>query len=240
MAGSVASMDAGAVASADARLAASGDAGSVPWGVPGPGWVDCPHKLADVIKLPFFYVPVSIPFEADTELPEQVERAGPLVRRVLFLAAHKYFVVVGVRPESATSRFPLDTLHSTPLFGVPEHLPDRHLILEMEDGAENGGVEEYLLQNAALVIGGSADVMIRAMLYNRPILALEPGWYSGKGIVQEVEGLEALHSSQVDVASTSQRRKAIDEWARSEVNGELLAASAALKPLLEEAGLMSS
>ena len=238
MAGSVASDDVGTVASRDAGPVASQDAGAGIRGVPGPDWVDCPDGLAGVIKLPFVYLPVSIPFDGDAEPAAQLETVGALVRRVLFLATHKYFVVVSARADSPASRFSLDKLHSEPLFGVPEHLPERHLIVNIEDGVAHADIEEYLLQNAALVVGSGDAALIRAMLYNRPILVLEPGWWSGAGGVHEVEGLEALHSLQVDGAGAGARKRLVVEWLTKEEHRGVVAAHPALDRALRAHGLL--
>ena len=196
-------------------------------GTPGSVLVECPDELVGVIKLPFVYLPLNAAGAEQGKKESDSEGVGMLVRRTLFLAAHKYFVVITV-PSSASD---LD-------LGVPDRLDGRHLVLRLSPQEQDGTLQEFLLQNAALVIGGHAHMLLLAMLYNRPILVLEPGWYSGTGAVHEVEGLEAFHALQLDVALPSARKPAILSWLGVKQNRASLDSGPGLATLLRRSGLL--
>ena len=193
----------------------------------GAAFADRPTELAGVVKLPFIYLPIEIS-SGEAEGHEcEVENAGALVRRALFLAAHKCFVVITL-PSDATA---VD-------LGVPDRADGRHVVLRTGPARDDGRLQEFLFQNAALVVGGGTAAMLRAMAHNRPVLALAPGWYSGTGAVHEVEGLDAFHSLQVDAARASARRRAVRKLLRAKGNRDSLRDSPGLLTLLRRAKLL--
>lgn len=150
--------------------------------------LEVPAELsASGLRFPFLFVPLQRPKDSVVRYDSSVHDFGSLLRRVLFLARGRWFVVCKTHPLDRD----LD-------LGVPDKIDGSHIILRQSFGASNENVCDYLLSRASLVVGVNSNMLFRAVVYGTPVLAAGRGWYSGSNAVHEVKGLESLHELNVD------------------------------------------
>lgn len=137
----------------------------------------------EAMTYPFVFVPLQRPGDSTVRFDSSVHDLGQLVRRILFLAANRFYVVVKTHPLDAE----LD-------LGVPERVEGGHVIIRRSYGGENERVCDFLLSQASLVVGINSSMLFRAILFGKPVIATGQGWYSGSGAIQEVDGLDGLHA----------------------------------------------
>lgn len=151
-----------------------------------------------LIRYPFVLVPLQRPGDSVVRFDSTVTDFAALVRRVLLLAAHRIFVVVKLHPLDAD----LD-------LGVPDHIPGSHLIVRTRHGEANERLCEHLLSQTALVVGINSNMLFRALLHGRPVIACGEGWYTGSGAMHEVGGVAGLTSLSVPAPDWAARRRYI-------------------------------
>lgn len=139
-----------------------------------------PRPLRNLPR-PFVFLPLQRPGDSVVRFDSDVHDFGELVRRVLFLARGRYFVVVKVHPLDRD----LD-------LGVPDEIPGVLKVIRAGFSRHNERMNALLLSRAALVVGINSNMLFRAMLYDTPVIALGRGWFTGSGAVCEVDGLESL------------------------------------------------
>ncbi len=140
-------------------------------------------ELAEEVPLPFLFVPLQRPSDAVIKFDSSVHDSGKLLRRTLFLATGKLFVVA--KPH------PLDWDKS---LGIPDRIDGSHLVIRSKFDEANELLNDYLLSRASLVVGVNSNMLFRAILFGTPIIACGRGWYSNSGALYELKGINHLHS----------------------------------------------
>ncbi|MEE9187652.1 MAG: methyltransferase domain-containing protein, partial [Bacteroidota bacterium] len=147
---------------------------------------------------PFVFVPLQRPTDSVVKYDSTAHDFGRLVRRVLLLAAHRLFVVIKTHPLDAD----LD-------LGIPDRVAGRHVVLRRSFGDQNEELCDFLLSEAALVTGINSNMLFRALLFGKPVIACGEGWFSGSGALQEVNGIDGLTSLECGPIDRFARRRYI-------------------------------
>lgn len=179
-----------------------------------------------LIRYPFVLVPLQRPSDSVVRFDSTIRDFAALVRRVLLLAAHRVFVVIKLHPLDAD----LD-------LGVPDHIPGSHLILRTRHGDLNERICDYLLSQAALVVGINSNMLFRALLHGRPVIACGEGWYSGSGAVHEVNGVSGLTSLSTPAINWAARRKYIAACLSQQVHVRDLSNPERIRMVLDTIGV---
>lgn len=137
--------------------------------------------LLSSVRSPFLFVPLQRPEDAVVQIDSKVRDLGALVRRVLTLARHKYFVVVKTHPLDRDIEL-----------GVPDKVAGGHVVVRTGFDDDNERLGDLLLSQAAVVIGVNSNMLFRAMVLGRPVVAVGRGWYSGSRALHEVDGIAGL------------------------------------------------
>ncbi len=141
------------------------------------------QRMVETAHHPFVFVPLQRPMDAVIRYDSSVRDFGELIRKVLFLAKGRMYVVVKTHP-----------LEKDIDLGVPDEILGQHIVLRGGFHGDNESACEYLLQNASIVLGVNSNMLWRAMLMNKPVIALGRGWHSGSGVMDECNSLAELNS----------------------------------------------
>jgi hypothetical protein len=206
---------------------ASGDAPDVPAMVRErePSWLEddlAPCDAVDRVEYPFVFVPLQRPGDSVIRYDSRVHNFGQLVRRVLMLARGRHFVVIKTHPLDAS----LD-------LGVPEYVRGSHLVIRSGFGAQNESLNGRLLRDASLVVGINSNMLFRAILYGKNVIATGAGWYSGSGAVVEVDGWEGLLSLSTSGPDLAARRRYVSACLERQLLISELSNAAAVERVLK-------
>ncbi|MGI9012943.1 MAG: methyltransferase domain-containing protein, partial [Phycisphaerales bacterium] len=187
-----------------------------------------PHDVTH-IERPFVFVPLQRPTDSVVRFDSEVHDFGVLGRRVLALAAHRYFVVIKPHPLDRD----LD-------LGVPDFSAGHHLVLRRTFHGDNEAVNDWLLSQAALVVGVNSNMLFRAALYGTPTIACGRGWFSGSGAIVESLADPNLCCLRVRSVEPSRRREYLAACLDRQLTFEELSDSSKVISVLTRIGVLSA
>lgn len=149
-------------------------------------------------RAPFVFVPLQRPRDAVVRFDSEVHDFGHLLRRVLFLSRGRFLVVCKTHPHDRDMEL-----------GVPDVIPNSHIVLREGVGRRNEEVCDYLLSRAALVVGVNSNMLFRALLFNTPVIATGRSWFSGANVLEEVEGADGLRELSASLPGLTELRRCV-------------------------------
>ncbi len=192
------------------------------------GRLECPlGEAGHSLRMPFVFVPLQRPHDSVVRYDSSVHDFGELCRRVLFLAHGRCFVVIKTHP-----------LDSGLSLGVPDRVEGSHLVLRGGFGGQNEAICDWLLGRASLVVGVNSNMLFRAICFGIPVIAAGRGWYSGSGVVHEVDGIPGLRGMQVPTPDRAARVRYVSMCLSRQLVFKELSDSDKLQRLLGRLGVL--
>jgi hypothetical protein len=178
------------------------------------------------IRMPFVFLPLQRPADSTVRFDSSVHDFKTLVLAVFALCAPNMFLVVKTHPLDRDLEL-----------GVPDHVPDRLLVLRRGYNESSERLNDWLLTHAALVIGSNSNMLMRAVMFDRPVIALGRGWLTNSGALHEINGLANLTSLRVPIVDQGTRRRVIEACLRRQVSIDALSRPDVLVRALDAAGI---
>ncbi|MCH7477097.1 MAG: hypothetical protein IIA14_03230 [SAR324 cluster bacterium] len=151
-----------------------------------------------ILQFPFVFVPLQRPNDSVVRYDSEVHDFGRFVRRILYLAMGRFFVVIKTHPLDRD----LD-------LGIPASILGSHLLLNRDFGAENEPLCDFLLSRAALVASINSNMLFRALVLGTSALAAGRGWFSRSKAISETEDFGTLASLRTGLPDLEAQRRYI-------------------------------